>query len=239
MKIFKIAMVSFLALTLGCKDGYIDDISRVDPGPDADAPTVTLNYPLNGTEIQVYEEVTTLRIDFEAEDDIRLETIEIVLDGNQLTTMSDFKDYRRVVEEYMYENLETGEHTLSITATDDSGKSTTETVEFAKVPPYITKYDGEVLYMPFDGDYIDLVTVTYPTEVGMPGFAGEGKVGGNAYAGASNSYLTFPADEFKNSSEFTAVFWMKVNATPDRAGILVAGPEDMTNPDAQKIRTSG
>jgi hypothetical protein len=238
MKIFKILILGLLALTLGCKDGYIDDISSVDPGSDETAPDVTVNYPLNGTEIQVYEEVTTLRIDFEVEDDIEIAEIQIILDGNMLTSMNEFKDYRRVVEEYTYESLETGDHTLSISATDNSGKTTTETVEFAKVPPYVTKYDGEVLYMPFEGDFIDLVSVTYPEIVGMPGFAGEGKVGGNAYQGAENSYLTFPMDDLK-SQEFSAVFWMKVNATPDRAGILVASPEDMGNPDAQNNRSSG
>ncbi|MGB8376644.1 MAG: LamG domain-containing protein, partial [Salegentibacter sp.] len=41
------------------------------------------------------------------------------------------------------------------------------------------------------------------------------------------------------SQEFSATFWYKVDATADRAGIIVIGPKDEENPDAQNIRTSG
>ncbi len=238
MKIARILLAGVFLFFLGCKDGYIDDISRVDPGADVDAPEVTINYPLNGTEIQVYEEVTSVTIDFEVTDDIEITSISVMLDDSELTNMTEFKDYRRVVEEYLYEGLTTGDHELTITATDVDGKTTTKTVAFAKVPPYVTKYDGEIFYMPFDGDYVELVSVTYPQEVGFPGFAGEGKVGGNAYAGATDSYLTFPTEGLLGP-EFSAVFWMKVNASPDRAGVLVIGPPDEANPTAQNNRTSG
>jgi hypothetical protein len=76
--------------------------------------------------------------------------------------------------------------------------------------------------MPFEGNNKDLVSDTEATEVGSPGFD-EGKIG-QAYAGAEDSYITFPIDELK-SNEFSAVFWYKVNPTPDRAGILSVGAE--------------
>jgi hypothetical protein len=86
---------------------------------------------------------------------------------------------------------------------------------------YVPKYSGEILYMPFDGTYRDEVKRIEATKVGTPGFASGKK--GQAYAGATGSYLTFPATEFVKSTNFSAVFWTKINAVPDRAGILVAG----------------
>lgn len=105
--------------------------------------------------------------------------------------------------------------------------------------PYVPKYSGEVFYMPFEGSYKDLVSNTSATKVGTPDFA-DGKKG-KAYAGATDSYVTFPTATLK-SSNFSAVFWTKINATPDRAGILVMGPEDKANagyPAIQNNRTSG
>jgi len=229
-------LIILLALALGCQDGYIDDISHVEPGPDEEAPEVTINFPLEGTLIRVKEDVTSIDIDFEVEDDIEIQTISIKLDGSEIAAMTEFKDYRRALEEYTYNNLTNGEHTLTIEATDMAGKTTSKSVDFEKVEPYKAKYDGEVFYLPFDGDYLELLSITSASQVGSPGFA-DGLVG-KAYKGAADSYLTFPTDGLKNE-EFSAVFWLKVNATPDRAGILVMGPPDETNPDAQNNRTKG
>jgi len=102
--------------------------------------------------------------------------------------------------------------------------------------PYAAKYAGEVFYMPFEGNNKEYNTNTLATKVGSPTFA-TGKVG-KAYAGAADSYLTFPTTGLK-SSNFSAVFWTKVNATPDRGGLLVMGPPDLVNPTAQNNRTSG
>ncbi|MCB0586642.1 MAG: LamG domain-containing protein, partial [Phaeodactylibacter sp.] len=104
---------------------------------------------------------------------------------------------------------------------------------------YTPKYDGETFYLGFDnGEFQEMVSGQMMTVVGSPGFAGEGKVGGNAYAGATDSYLTFPLDGLAGN-EFSAAFWMKINAMPDRAGILVVGPPDPDNPGAENVRTSG
>jgi hypothetical protein len=113
--------------------------------------------------------------------------------------------------------------------TEESGKDFT----------YTPKYDGEIFYMPFEDNLKELVTQSNATKVGTPGFAA-GKVG-QAYAGAADSYLTFPADGLKGN-QISAAFWLKINATPDRAGILVMGPEDTENADyplKQNNRKSG
>ncbi len=103
---------------------------------------------------------------------------------------------------------------------------------------YVPVYEGEIFYMPFDGNFMELISFQPATEVGNPDFAGVSVEGENAYAGATNSYLTFPAEELQ-TMQFSAVFWMRINAIPDRAGILVMSPEDPANPNAQNIRTSG
>ncbi len=238
MKTLRLLVAFTFLIAVGCDEGYTDEITAVDPGADASAPVVSITYPTEGTEIQVFESVTTINIQFEVTDDIEVQSISLMLDGSELTNYSDFKDYRRVVEEYEYDALTDGDHVLIIKATDVDGKETSESVNFSKVPPYVKKYDGEIFYMPFDGDNIELVSVTRPTVVGSPGYAGEGKVGGNAYAGANSSYLTFPTAGLLGT-EFSAAFWMKVNATPDRAGVLVIGPPDEANPDNANNRTSG
>lgn len=226
-------------LFMGCNEG-IDPISRVDPGSDQTAPIINIQYPTEGTAIMVFETVTSIDIKFEVTDDIEIASVKVELDGSELASYgtSDFPDYRRFIETFTYDNLTDGDHILTITSTDLDGKTTTASVNFEKEPPYVAKYAGETFYMPFDGDFIDLVSVTRPTVVGNPGFAGESVAGLDAYAGAAGSYLTFPTDGLVGG-DFSAVFWMKVNAVPDRAGILVVGPPDEANPDAQNNRTKG
>lgn len=233
-----ILIISAFIFSFGCKDGYIDEITRVEPGPDETAPQIEIQYPLEGTEIQVPEPETTINIQFSVTDDIEIQNITLLLDETEIVSFTEFKDYRRVMYTYSYESLTNGDHTLTIEATDLDGKTTSESVNFSKTPPYVPKYNGEVLYMPFDGDYMDLVSFQTATVEGNPGFAGESVVGLNAYGGAENSYLTFSGERFQNN-EFSAVFWMKVNADPNRAGILVMGPPDPDNPNAPNNRESG
>ena len=229
----------FLLFYMGCNEG-IDPITALDPGPDADAPAVTISFPVEGTKLQVLEAVASINIKFEVTDDIEIGSVKVLLDGSEIASFSgaDFKDYRRFLGDFVYDNITNGLHTLDVTATDLGGKSTTATVNFEKEKPYETKYMGEILYMPFDGDFIDLVSITRPTVVGGPGFAGESVVGLDAYAGAADSYLSFPTEGLLGP-EFSAVFWMKVNDSPDRAGVLVIGPPDDANPTAQNNRKNG
>ncbi len=160
------------------------------------------------------------------------------LDGKEIGTVAQFVDYRKYAGNLVYDQLATGVHSLSVTAFDLSGKTTKTTVNFEKEAPYVPLYEGEILYMPFDNDYIDLVSISRPTVTGAPKFSEESLGGTASYQGAAGSYLSFDAARFQNTG-FTAAFWMKVNASPDRAGILVMGPPDSANPDAQNNRKSG
>jgi len=223
---------------VACTDSYIDEINPVDQGSDEVAPTVMINFPVEGTLIRVSEDVTSINIMFEATDDIEIQTITVNLNGNEIASFDAFRDYRRAIVEYPYDNLTNGEHTLTVTATDLSGKSTDNSVNFEKVPPYQPLYEAEVFYLPSDGDYMELISISNGTVIGSPGFAGQGVQGGNAYAGAAESYLTFPTTGLLGE-EFSAVFWYKINPDPARAGILVISPPDPNNPDAMNNRTKG
>ena len=224
-------------LLYSCYDG-IDPITAVDPGADEGAPIVTIVKPTEGLAISDPNPISSVDIELEAEDDIELILVTVSVDGNQIASYDEFTDYRIVTRELTYDNVTIGDHVVSVSATDLVGNTTTVTANFTKEPPYVPLYEGEMLYMPFDGDYTNLVNSMAATTVGSPGFAGESYAGNNAYAGATDSYLTVPTDGLL-SSQFTASFWYKVNADPDRAGILTVGPPDEDNPDAQNNRTSG
>lgn len=226
-----IAAVTIVAMVGACNEG-IDPITAVDPGPDETAPVINVTYPAEGTEIKVAEALTSINITFEVTDDIEIKSINVKMDGTDVATFTEFKDYRRSVNDILYEGLATGTHILTVVATDIDNKVTTTTINFEKAPPYIPLFDGETFYMPFDGIYTELISITNPTTVGSPLFAGEGKKGGNAYEGATDAYLTFPTTGLL-STEFSASFWMKVDASPDRAGVLVVGPPGINT------RTSG
>ncbi|MEA1785239.1 LamG-like jellyroll fold domain-containing protein [Arenibacter sp. GZD96] len=240
MKNFKYIFASWLALLLflGCDQG-IDGISKVDPGADLSAPVVKINFPLEGTKIKVLEVVTSITIDFEVTDDIEISAVRILLNGTEIGSFTNFLDFRRVVvSDFVYDNLRDGTHELSIIGTDIEGKTTTATVNFEKEPAYTPKYAGEIFYMPFDGDVIELVSISPATRVGTPGFYGDSFVGLNAYKGAADAYLTFPTEGLLGT-EFSAAFWYKLDENPDRAGILVVGPPDLANPGNPNNRTAG
>jgi hypothetical protein len=77
--------------------------------------------------------------------------------------------------------------------------------------------------MPFDGTFTNAVTNNEATAVGSPAFAGESALGTDAYSGAVDSYLTSSITGlFEN--QFSGAFWYKVEATADRAGILIVSP---------------
>ncbi|WP_247653480.1 Ig-like domain-containing protein [Flavobacterium sp. CS20] len=178
-----ISLLLILLLATACDDG-IDPISRVDPGPDAGAPLVTIERPINGFSIQVPEPVTSVNIKFRAEDDIELQSVSVKIDGAEIAFYDEFIDYRVFIEELVYDEVTTGSHVLEVSATDLSGNTTIATSNFSKEPPYTPLFPGETFYMDFDGSFTNLVTVTDATEVGNPGFAPEARVGTGAYAGA-------------------------------------------------------
>src|SRR5690606_41404038 len=99
------------ALVVGCDEG-IDPISHVPPGDDVAAPTVTISYPGEGTLIRVKEDVAPVNIEFQVEDDIEIGTITLTMDGTKIGEVSEFKDYRRDIQSFTYDNVTKGQHTL-------------------------------------------------------------------------------------------------------------------------------
>ena len=228
MKQFNIPFIglilSFLAFT-ACEYDGIDPITAVDPGPDAGDPAITISYPTEGTTIKVKEPVTSINIKFEVVDDIEIANIDVSVDGSQIANFSEFTDYRIVKEEVPFNDVTSGEHTLTITATDIAGNTTTKNVNFSKEPPYTPRFANEYLYMPFEGDFTELITVTNAEQVGTPGFTEDAFSGTKAYLGAPNSYITLPFDGTIGES-FTVAFWYNVSNNPEAAGILSAGFTD-------------
>src|SRR5690606_27247233 len=136
----------------------IDPLTQVDPGADESAPVVVISYPAEGTQIKVLEPVTSITIDFVEIDDIEVTSLAVAIDGNNVGNFSGFKDYRRVlIDDFIYDNITDGDHVLTVTAVDLDGKTTSVSVNFTKEPAYTPLFDGEVFYMPFDGNYTDLI----------------------------------------------------------------------------------
>jgi len=236
MKRSNILIIILSMFIFSCTESYIDEIIPVDAGPDMADPEVIINFPTEGTQIRVPEDVTPINIDFEVRDDIEIESIRVLLNGTAIATFNEFLDYRRALIVHRHAELGNGPHTLTIEARDLAGKTTTKTVNFEKVEPYTPLYDDEIFYLPFDGDFMELVSTEAANVQGNPGFANG--IIGRAYAGANNAYLTFPTEGLLHD-EFSAVFWYRVNGTPDRAGILTIGPPDTNNPNNMNNRTSG
>lgn len=230
-------ILGFFAILLmfSCNDG-IDPISEVDPGPDTGAPVITILRPADGLEIQVPEPVTSTIIQFRVEDDIEIGHISVMLDGAEIATFNSFVDYRIANEEFVYNNITTGDHVLTVTATDLVGNVSTATSNFTKAPPYTPIFAGEMFYMPFDGDFTELISVTAAEEIGNPGFSGNGAAYlGNGYVAGTNNYLSYPLEGLALGDNLSGTFWYKVNPSPDRSGILVIG-NDVPENRQQGIR---
>jgi hypothetical protein len=232
MKMTRNILILSMALlfAVACEQG-IDPITQVNPGPDATAPVIKIIAPAPGYEIKVPDLISPVNIQVEVTDDIELQSVLISIDGKEVANYTSFMDYRRLLADTVYKEVANGDHVITVKATDLQGKVTTQTVSFAKVSPYTQVFPNEVFYMPFEGDYMEMISFQFATKVGSPTFVTGGIQNGQAYKGATDSYLTFPIENLKNS-EFTAAFWYKVNPTPDRSGILSVSPPG-------ELRTNG
>ena len=231
MKMYHNLILLALSMLLlsACDQEYIDGISEVHAGPDESAPQIVVNFPPEGYELQTNEDIGSIIFDFEVRDDIEISSISLMVDGAEINSYADFKDYRIVYESYLYSSVTTGMHVLSVLATDAEGQTSSLDVNFAKAPPYEPQYEGEMFYMPFNNEFKDMLSLSDATVVGNPGF-GVGIKGGSAYWGAANSYLTFPSDELVQGDEFSASFWLKIDAEDTRAGILSIAPASPVSP---------
>jgi hypothetical protein len=227
--IFALALLVFNA----CDQKYIDDISKVEPGPDESDPQITVNFPPDGYELQTNAELASIEFDFEVRDDIEIGSVTLEVDGSEIASFSEFKDYRVFLKKYTFEEVTTGSHVFTVTATDLEGRSSTVSVTFKKAPPYVPEYEGEIFYMPFNNEFREMNSLDMATVQGNPGFD-DGIQGGTAYAGATDAYLTFPTTILEGATEVSASMWMKVDDSADRAGILVVAPPADNNNDRTK-----
>jgi hypothetical protein len=223
MKLIKSLFIYSLiaALAISCEKG-LDPIVPVPAKPDVYGPDLVINYPVEGKPFVSPDEVATIIFKLVATDDIELKSVSLQLDGAEIGFLNNFKDYRRADIAFEYSNMTDGDHTLTVIVADLTDKSITKSVNFNKITaPLYTPLDGEVLYLPLDGYLLDLISGNALTVVGSPGFA-TGKVG-DAYAGAQNAYLEYPATGLLGS-EFSLSFWYKINAMPLRGGIMAISP---------------
>lgn len=224
MKILKYLFISSMigVLAGSCQKG-LDPITSISPGSDEYKPELVISFPTEGKIVRANEEIGTIVFKFVASDDIELQSVVLQLDGAEINNMTSFKDYRRADVAYEYTSLVDGDHTFTVVVTDLTGKSDSKSVNFKKITaPTYTPLDGEVVYSPFEDEYLDYISGNFFSVEGSPSFA-EGKVG-SAYAGAADSYITYPADGF-TENEIGFCFWYKINATPQRGGIFAISAE--------------
>ncbi len=233
--ILVISLASAFIVACEVKD-FTDSIDKVEPGQDTTAPAVQIDYPAEGTAIRVREDTTSIDIEFEVKDDIEIQSVTLELDGDQIAEFSEFKDYRWFIKEYNYGPITNGSHTLTVNAVDTEGKDASTSVTFEKIAPYETQYEKETFYMPFNGNAMELITISNAEEVGNPGY--ESGMFEQAFKGAAESYLTYPVDTLTNDS-ISAAFWYHVDpsVTASRAGMLTVGrPSDNDGDRTQGFR---
>lgn len=197
---------------VACNDGYIDDINAVDPGPDQASPTISFSNLTDTVAIPFTLVETDLAINFTVSDDIELANVVVNFNGENVGSFNTFIDYRNLDGTVTIEALGVGNHSVSITATDLSGKESSSTIDFLLTNEYFP-LAGEIFYMPFEeGEFEDIISETSATPSGDPGFV-EGVFGSAVEFNAQNSsYLIFPAnEEIAGLSNFTISFWTFVD----------------------------
>lgn len=192
-----------------------------------DPPIITLNTPNAGgsTVIRSIEPSAPITFNFQVKDDIEITNITVDVDGIEVADISEFTDSKNVLINDLLYDASIGTHTLTITAIDSDNNETTisTTFEIENAPPYSPKFSGEFFYMPYDGDFVELVNFDTAEEVGTPAISDESVLGIGSYKGVVNSYITVPLKEDDLGNEFSAAFWYKLSGEASRAGILVAG----------------
>ncbi len=93
---------------------------------------------------------------------------------------------------------------------------------------------GETLFSEFNNTYyLNSITGAPATKVGTSSL-GDPKVGDYSYKGATDAYISYPIKGLFGTNELTVAFWYKVNAAPDRSGLIVVGNPSVTGDDGRK-----
>lgn len=243
------ALLALMVAAISC-GGDDDDDPTPTPTPTEDtvSPVVTISAPADGAAISTIDATTTVTINFNATDNIELASVVVDFDGATILEVTSFTDFRNYVGTVDQADVADGSYTITVTATDQAGNTGTQSSTFTKetANPY-TPLANEIFYMPFEGNYLELVSENAATVVGSPGFADSGYESENAYAGATDAFLTTGTSNIQ-STVLTASFWYKIRLNdpePDyghRAGILVMAAEDTEGdgfPETQNLRTRG
>ncbi len=192
-----------------------------------DPPIITLNAPNAGgsTVIRTTDPTTPVMFKFQVEDDIEIINITVDVNGNVVAVMDEFTNSKNVLVDDLEFEAPIGTHTVTITATDSDDNVTTLSTTFVieEAPPYIPRFSGEFFYMPFEGDFVEMVNFETAEEVGNPAISDASLLGTGAYQGVIDSYINVPLDDSELGNEFSAAFWYKLSGDASRAGILVAG----------------
>ncbi|HRN58157.1 MAG TPA: Ig-like domain-containing protein [Agriterribacter sp.] len=224
--ILKLIITGVVLSITACKKGYIDPISKVDPGSDALAPTVDIISPSADVQYPAAIDAADFDFKFNVKDDIEISKVDISLNGTLLQSYTSFVDYRGISGSYLYHNLGVGAHTFQVVATDLAGKTTTKSFTF-NISKYNKVLESETLYVPFNagGDFKDLINFVSPVNTGSPATTNAaGGYKGAAYQGAADAYLSYPiAGLYGANNEMSFSFWYKLNNSPDRSGLVVIG----------------
>ena len=226
LKFIFIGIVLALSYTACTKD-YIDPISKVAPGNDALAPTVSILSPASSTVVIPFTDTkTNYTFKFSVGDDIELKNIDIELNGVKLASFTSFIDYRSYTGTYEYKDLPTGNYTFVVTATDLSGKITSKSFIFTITNVYQPIFSSEVFFVPFDNPVnatADIISNTLPVSNTTSIISG---INGNAMMGGYEKYISYnkPNNWISASQSFSISFWFKLNGqTKNNAG--TNGPE--------------
>lgn len=192
-----------------------------------DPPIITLNTPNPGgsTVIRSSGSTAPVAFNFQVEDDIEIINIKVDVNGVGVADLNEFNDSRNVLVNDLVYEAPIGTHTLTITATDSDENVTTLSTTFVieDAPPYNPRFANEFFYMPFEGDFVEMVNFNTAEEVGEPALSEASVIGAGAYQGVADSYITVPLNADDLGNEFSAAFWYKLSGDAGRAGILVAG----------------
>ena len=209
-----IVLLSFTA----CEKGYIDDISQVAAGTDQLAPTASIITPANATVVIPFTDTETdYTFKFSGSDDIELKSIDIALDGTQLTSITSFKDYRSYTGTFEYKDLPIGNHNFVVTTTDLTGKTTSESFAFTVTNTYQPIFPSEVFFVPFDFPSTDPLKIASDLVLNTPAIANSATttagISGNAMQGGGLNYVTYtkPNNWISTSQSFSISFWFKLN----------------------------